>query len=581
MKDITSKIVHSLNEAIDTSNPSVENEPEVGVNTPKQVHKCDNCADFYLVSEKANESVCPECGSTGHPYGDVITEEDEADFDSDPAKISNPRLDENDDEDDEEVEELKSEAEVLVDEALKLLDRNDYKRFNEGYRPRSRVTRRGELEMLVESTNGKFVTARRRMTSRQKTAYNLSERYQVNTAKTSANAKKNESIKAHRQELMIKNESRAIKLCACRLLERQGVKYDFKKFNEGMNKFIASRKISESLARINEDDEIGTSELEKMNPDEIGDQVTDVIEDTGLEIVANDVDIDGDTATVNVRVQDSDEVEVHADEIKDVLQDVFDAPVEIVGPYESEGDKTIQDLAVVINPDAEAEPTNEDIDDVCPECGEPMDNCKCNEDDDPMLSSEEDAEKKYESLRRRTRRNESIRRRRSRRRNEAFQIGDGENSKFALVSNMTLGDKNNAPEFLAKDGSLVSGDQPDAEDKAEIFDSFEAAQKFMQDKGIEDDYTPKGITIITNEDIEQNPGEFIEDNNDDKRDLFETEEGSYFEEDDKYFCEACDGTIREVDESEFEDAKATASELDKIQESFRQRNRARARRRRR
>lgn len=560
MKDLTSRIVHSLNESVNT--PSVENEESVGVNAPKQVHKCDNCADFYLVDEEKNESICPECGSVGHFYADVKESDEEAD----PAKISNPRLDE------EEEEELRSEAEELVTEGLKLLDRNDYRRFNEGYRPRSRVNSKGELEMMVES-NGHVITASRRMTSRQKTAYALSEKYTVSS--TSSSSKKNESIKARRQELMMKNECRAVKIQACRLLERMGVKYDYKKFNEGMNKFLNNRKITESIARINEDDEIGASELDKMTPDEIGDQVNNIIKDTGLDVIANDVEIDGDTATVNVRVQDSDEVEVKSSEVQDVLQDVFDTPVEIVGPYESEGDKTIQDLAVIINPDSDVN----ESDDTCPICGKSE--CDCdpiNENDKdskdepkvPTIAECDDGSVKKESLRKRGHRKS--------RKNESFVEGTGNTPLFALVSNMTVGNKNNAPEFLAHDDSLVTGDQPDAEDKARTFVSYKAAQKYLQDAGLEDDYTPVSISVVQNESIKSEFDSEMSVNEEDDRDLFETEDGTYFEEDDKYFCESIDGTVREIDESEFEDAKATAQEIDKIQESFKKRNAARRRR---
>lgn len=542
MKSITSKIVRSLNEAMDPTKV-VENEPVTGVNAPKQVHQCTDCATFYLVDEATNESVCPECGAKGTPYGDVkeCTGE-EVPNDRDPLT------------EDEEAE-IKSEAEVIVGEALRTLDRNDYKKFNESYRPRVRITSKGELEALVEF-KGHVITASRRMTSRQKTAYNLSEKY-IPAVVTPADTKKFESIRLHRQELMIKNESRAIKIQACKILERQGAKYNFKKFNESMDKFLNERigVITKKFEDIAGDEELGKSELDKMTPDEIGDQVNTVIEDTGLEVVTNDVDIDGDTATVNVRVQDSDGVEVHTKEVEDVLSDVFDAPVEIVGPYQSEGDKSVADLAVVINPDADA--VNED-DELCPECGKNP--CECHKElgeyDDPKMMS---SEKKYESFRRR--------------RNEQFVTGIGDTTLFALVSNETAGDKSNAPEFLAQDDSLISGNEDGAEDLARIFVSEEAAKKYLVSAGIEDKFTPVSISIIQNENLDDG----IPANSDDDsikesdEDSFETEDGTYFKEDGYCYCKDKDGKVREIDESEY-DAACTSSEMDRIKESYKRRS---------
>lgn len=229
------RIVSSLNESISTATvPEVENEKESGVNAPVQVHQCDDCASFYLVSDKANESVCCECGGTGHPYADINKlgeniEPENTDKISDIHPLT-----------EEEEAEIKSEAEVVVNEALRTLDRSDYKKFNECYAPRCRITNKGELEVLVES-NGHTVTAKRRMTSRQKASYNLSESYKKSVIDSSARAKKNESIRTHRMTLRMMNEARSIRVHAAKVLERQGAKYDYAKFNESMNKFIAGK----------------------------------------------------------------------------------------------------------------------------------------------------------------------------------------------------------------------------------------------------------------------------------------------------------------------------------------------------
>lgn len=577
MRTIQSKIVNALNESM--SDQFVEAERVVGVNAPKQVHQCDNCAEFYLVSETANESICPECGSVGHHYSDVVEGvlSDLGKGISNVAKgvgqgISGAVSDLTEDEE----EELKSEADEIVTEALHYLDRNDYKKFNECYRPRVRMTKRGELQAIVESKNGTPITASRKMTSRQKTAYNLSEKYNTRTPEPTSN-KKLESIRLSRQELKIKNESRAIKLAACRLLERQCASYDHKKFVEGMDKFIASRDYRKMLEDIS-NDEIGKSELDKMTPDEIGDVVTSVVADTGLDIVTNDVDIDGDTATVNVRVSDNDEQEVRTSEVEATLQDVFDAPVEVVGPYESEGDSTVKDLAIVINPDDDLNEealvsangnkvnvggaqggTNEgceDSDKKEDQIGEGFDdglvetdpspagaNTQIQEEDEPMRTPENGH--KFESRRM---------------------------NLFALKLNESTDD---APKFLGQDDSLVEGDDEDAEEKARLFISEEAADKYLEDVGLDSEYTPKSV-CVTEESLESEEDQTQEITEEGADEVIETDDGKYFKKDECFYKESIeDGSIEEVDVSEYEDAKSSA-DAEELKEAYR---RKRSRRR--
>lgn len=545
MKNITSKIVSSLNEGIDQV--VVETERTAEATMPVEVHQCDNCADFYLVDHAVSESICPHCGGAGKPVGKVTDIEECDDLD----KKDQDHIEESEDE-----EEIRSEAELVVGEALRALDHSDFRKFNESYRPRVRMTRKGELEAIMESTNGRAITAKRKMTSRQKAAYKLSENFSIGSTKI-AN-KKVESIKVRRQELMMKNESRAMKVQACRILERQGAKYDCAKFNESMNKFIASRKYRSMLEDIAED-EIGKSELDKMTPDEIADQVNSVIGDTGIEVMSNDVDIDGDTATVTVRVEDNDQAEVHTSEIEDVLSDVFDAPVEIAGPYQSEGDKSVADLAVVINPDKDVNEDDE-FDEEDPDL--------CEDDEDLGLDSEDDkkglkseAEEKFESIRRRGRRKMS----------EKFVKGTGETPLFALVATDSA---DNEPQFLAQDDSLVSGNEENAEDLARIFVSAEAASAYLQNAGLEDQYTPVSISIVANE-CDETPMK-SEKSLTEADDTVETDDGSYFEKDGYFYCKDSDGKVREIDESEFEDAKACAA--DKLKESYKARRRAASRR---
>lgn len=528
MKSITSKIVRSLNESIDNSS-LVTNEEEVGVVAPKEVHQCDECHNFYLVNEPSESSKCPECGGPGKLYkkldeSEVVKPEDEVN------KLT-----------EDEEEELRSEADMIVSEALDLLNKNDYHKFNESYRPRVRVNSKGQLEALVES-KGHTVTASRRMTSRQKTAYKLSERYTPAIKKV--DNKKLESIKLHRQELLIKNESRAVKLQACKLLERQGASYDFNKFNKSMNKFISERiKVSRRILEdIADDEEIGKSELDNMTTDEIADQVETVIKDTGLEVINKDVDIDGDTATVSVRVEDNDQSEVHTSELEDVLSDVFDKPVEIVGPNQSEGDKSVVDLAVVINPD---EPQNEDLDPEDPPedpkipAADPED---LEKDPEKPLSECDDPELK---------KNKSVKV------NEKFAEGTGNTPLFALKAIESAG---NAPEFLAHDDSVVSGNEENAEDLARVFVSEEAAKKYLDSAGIADKFIPVSITIVTNESLE---------------DPKSKEDDEVFENEDGFFKKDKDGNVVQIDESEYNAKKDMSSEVSRIKESMKRRRRIR------
>ena len=529
MKDATSRIVSALNEAIDTV--SVEAESTTGVNTPKQVHQCDDCASFYLVGEKSNESVCPDCGGEGHPMGDVVECGGE-------GQVSSKDII-----DESEEEELKSEAEEVISEALKTLDCNDYRKFNECYRPRVRMTRKGQLQAIVESSNGRFVTASKKMTSRQKTAYNLAEKYVPATA-TSGNSKKNEAVKLSRQLLMIKNESRAIKIQAVRLLERQNAKYNFKKFNEGMDRFLAGRNIRTMLEDIASDDEIGKSELDQMTPDEIGDAVTSVVKDTGLNVVSNDVDIDGDTATVNVRLEDNNDQEVRTGELESTLGEVFDAPVEIVGPSESEGDSSVVDLAVVINPDDSVNENDEE--ELDPEKDELNEN---NLDLDELPRDPEETHK-FESYRRR-------RARRSLRESHR-------RSMYALMLNESTEDD---PKFLAHDDSLVDGYDENSEDKARLFVSEKAAENYLKDEGLEDEYTAKSVTI-TDEDIDDDvdPSKDLTEEGSDEE--FVTDDGEKFSKKDEcYFKENVDGDVEEIDESEYEDAKSEY-DAEKLKEAY-------------
>lgn len=554
----TSRIVSSLNEGINTSvAPVIEHERTVGSDAPVQVHQCDDCACFYTVSEKMDESVCPKCGGVGEPYANLSPIKEGMENDEDDPTNEN-------DED-----EIRSEAEVVVSEALRALERSDFKKFNESYRPRTRMTTKGELEVIMESTNGKAITVARKMTSRQKAAYQLSEKFSIKSANSSAKNAKNESIKLRRQELVMRNESRAVKVQAGRILERMGVRYNHQKFNEQMSKFISNRPYNKMLESINNDDEIGKSELDKMTPDEIGDSVNTVIADTGLNVVNNTVDIDGETATVTVRVEDSPELEVHADEVGDVLSDVFDAPVEVVGPTTTDGDSTLADLAIVINPDDSINeedgdgrnPLDTNPDDLLTE----DDGCPMSSEKKRMMSSEKGRMMSSEK-------NESMRRRKRSKVNEKFTTAIGDSPLFALkATDCAVGD----PCFLANDDSLVSGNEDGAENLARVFVSQEAAANFVKSAGLEGKFEPVSISVITNE-CDGTDNDYVDPNKiNEGEEPFETKDGSYFEKDGYYYFKDHDGKVTEVDKAEFDEARAGTYDVDNIKESMRRRRNSR------
>jgi len=508
MRNITSRIVNALNENIVENTevaPVVEPELEVGTDAPTAVHKCPDCALFYTVVEDEDPSVCPTClVAIGEPYAVVTPLTKEVDYDEE-------LLDE---------EEVLADIERDLDECLGVLDYSDFKTFHENYKGRVKMNSKGELT-LTESVGTKEVTVSRRMTTRQKASYALAEKY-VPATPREVDPKKNESIKIKRQVLMAKNESRAIKVQAARLLERMGVKYDFKQFDSKMNEFINSRDYTKPYVRINENRVIESAELESSTPGEVEEVVATVVEDTGLEVVSANATVDGDAMIVNVRVEDSPEVEVHTSEITDVLSQVYEEPVEVVGKSEADGDSTLVDLAIVIG-------ENEgDFDE---------------EDEDPQIS---------ESVRRRRGRgssrvvNESRRGRRSILR-EQFAEGQDDPALFALKS---LDSTDEDPNFLANDDSLISGNEEGSEDKARLFISEESARAYAQEQGIEDKFEPVSIVVFTDEDLGN---------------LHESTE-TYFEEDGFYYKEDEDGIIEEVDEEEY---VANTRTIDDIKESFR------------
>lgn len=352
MKSITSKIVNTLNENISSVNEAVEDELVVSSEVvpaqvvPAQIHQCSDCYSFYPVGEISSKSLCPQCSvESGVPWGEVKV-----------IKESDGLVEE---EDEIEVEsELRAEAEVILAEALRSLDYNDFSKFNESYRPRVRMTRRGELETILESAGGSVVSVSRKMTSRQKVAYSLAEKYSRGERNSSNDNKRvNESIKAKRRALVAKNESRALKVKAVKILESMNANVNIQQFNTLMNEFIEDRD-HDIYTKITEDDGVVMSDLVTSSPQEISSTVSSVIEDTGLDVVNSDVEIDGDVAVVSLKVKDSPDVEVHTDEVVDVLSYVYKEPVSVVGSSTTPDENGIVELAVVIG----EEPINEDAD---------------------------------------------------------------------------------------------------------------------------------------------------------------------------------------------------------------------------
>lgn len=350
--DGMSNILKKLNES--QAAPMIEMEPTVGVDPVEEVHQCAGCGGFY----KGAPDSCPVCGDiikvkTNESRKTRARKLQESDEDID---IEGEILDE----DEEEVidtvqddEKLPKDVAVEINEGMKLLTKGNYKKFNESFK-NTRLLKNGKINFLVESERtGRMYSVVRRATAIQKANYKLAESMNTKTSRRATANAKLESVRAARASLAALTEMNAVKVAAIKMLERQGIRFDFKAINESLNRSIneSSKRFRKKFEAIDTDRDTGAIDFTESTPEEIAQDVTEVVKDAGLEVVTQEVDATADTAAVQVRVQDDPNLEVNLQDIADATSEVMDAPVAVVGPSIPEGDSTLADITVLVNPD--------------------------------------------------------------------------------------------------------------------------------------------------------------------------------------------------------------------------------------
>lgn len=350
--DGMSSVLRKLNES--QAAPAVEMEPTIGVDPIEEVHQCKGCGGFF----KGAPTVCPICGGempkvneSKRTRGKRRLHESKEDID-----IEGEILDEDEDEVIDTVqddEKLPKDVEVEINEGMRLLAKGNYKKFNESFK-NTKLLKNGKINFLVESERtGRMYSVVRRATAIQKANYKLAESMAVKTSRRATASAKLESVRATRTSLAALTEMNAIKVAAMRMLERQGIRFDFKAMNESLNRTIAesSKRFRKKFEAIDADKDTGAIDFVESTPEEIAQDVTEVVQDAGLEVVTQEVDATTDTAAVQVRVQDDPNLEVNLQDIADATSEVMDAPVAVVGPSKPEGDSTLADITILVNPD--------------------------------------------------------------------------------------------------------------------------------------------------------------------------------------------------------------------------------------
>ena len=351
--DGMSNILKKLNES--QTVPFVEPEPTIGVDPIEEVHQCAGCGGFY----KGTPTACPICGGEMPKVNEAkvnrkrkLRESDE-DLDID---IEGEVLDEDEDEVIDTVqddEKLPKDVEVEINEGMRLLTKGNYKKFNESFK-NTKLLKNGKINFLVESDRtGRMYSVVRKATAIQKANYKLAESMNIKTSRRATANAKLESVRAARTSLAALSEMNAVKVATMRMLERQGIRFNFKAMNESLNKTIneSSRRFRKKFEAIDADKETGAIDFVESTPEEIAQDVTEVVKDTGLEVITQEVDATADTAAVQVRVQDDPNLEVNLQDIADTASEVMDAPVAVVGPSKPEGDSTLADITILVNPD--------------------------------------------------------------------------------------------------------------------------------------------------------------------------------------------------------------------------------------
>lgn len=351
--DGMSSILKKLNES--QAAPIVEIEPTVGVNPVEEVHQCKGCGGFF----KGTPEACPICGGEMSKINESKRtrrkrrfHESEEDID-----IEGEILDENEEEEVidtvQDDEKLPKDVEVEINEGMRLLAKGNYKKFNESFK-NTKLLKNGKINFLVESDRtGRMYSVVRRATAIQKANYKLAESMALKTSRRVTASAKLESVRATRTSLVALTEMNAIKVAAMRMLERQGIRFDFKAMNESLNRTIAesSKRFRKKFEAIDADKDTGAIDFAESTPEEIAQDVTEVVQDAGLEVVTQEVDATTDTAAVQVRVQDDPNLEVNLQDIADATSEVMDTPVAVVGPSKPEGDSTLADITILVNPD--------------------------------------------------------------------------------------------------------------------------------------------------------------------------------------------------------------------------------------
>lgn len=350
--DGMSSVLKKLNES--QTAPAVEMEPTIGVDPVEEIHQCAGCGGFY----KGSPASCPICGGEMSKVNESKKtrkrklRESEEDID----------LDVKDDviEEDEEVidtvqddEKLPKDVEVEINEGMRLLAKGNYKKFNESFK-NTKLLKNGRINFLVESDRtGRMYSVVRKATAIQKANYKLAESMNVKTSRRATANAKLESVRAARTSLAALTEMNAVKVATMKMLERQGIRFNFKAMNESLNRtiFESSKRFRKKFEAIDADKETGAIDFVESTPEEIAQDVTEVIKDAGLEVVTQEVDATADTAAVQVRIQDDPNLEVNLQDIADATSEVMDAPVAVVGPSKPEGDSTLADVTVLVNPD--------------------------------------------------------------------------------------------------------------------------------------------------------------------------------------------------------------------------------------
>lgn len=353
--DGMSSVLKKLNES--QTVPFVEPEPTIGIDPAEEIHQCTDCGGFY----RGTPDNCPVCGGMTPKVNESkktrkrkLRESDE-DLDVD---LEGKILDEDEDEDEvidtvQDDEKLPKDVEVEINEGMRLLSKGNYKKFNESFK-NTKLLRNGKINFLVESERtGRMYSVVRKANAIQKANYKLAESMCTKTSRRAVTNAKLESVRAARTSLAALTEMNAVKVAAMKMLERQGTRFDFKAMNESLNKtiFESSKRFRKKFEAIDTDKETGAIDFVESTPEEIAQDVTEVVKDTGLDVITQEVDATDDTAAVQIRVQDDPNLEINLQDIADTASEVMDAPVAVVGPSKPEGDSTLADITVLINPD--------------------------------------------------------------------------------------------------------------------------------------------------------------------------------------------------------------------------------------